>query len=90
MPGKLTATLFIIVVLLIGGWYVIAYQSPGSSGLVVPSMSGVYQQTPSPSPAPLPAQPAYNPPKTFKFDAGTDLKAELDSINPQVLGSDFE
>ncbi len=30
-----------------------------------------------------------NPPKTFKFDASTDLKKELDSVNPQVLDSDF-
>lgn len=29
-------------------------------------------------------------PKTFQFDASTDLKKELDSINPQVLDSDFE
>lgn len=29
-------------------------------------------------------------PKTFKFNSSTDLKKELESINPQVLDSDFE
>ena len=29
-------------------------------------------------------------PKQYKFDSSTDLKKELDSINPQVLESDFE
>lgn len=29
-------------------------------------------------------------PKTFKFDASTNLKKELENINPQVLDSDFE
>ncbi len=90
MPSKLTATLFIIVVLLIGGWYMVARVNPGSFGLVVPSLSGAYQQTPSPSPVYEPAQPAYNPPKDFKFDSSTDLKQELEKVNPQVLDSDFE
>ena len=31
-----------------------------------------------------------NAPKTFKFDSSTDLKAELESVNPQILDSDFE
>lgn len=31
-----------------------------------------------------------NAPKTYNFDSSTDLKQELDSINPQVLDSDFE
>lgn len=29
-------------------------------------------------------------PKTFKFYRNTDLKKELESINPEVLDSDFE
>ena len=31
-----------------------------------------------------------NAPKQYNFDSSTDLKKELDSINPQVLDSDFE
>ncbi len=37
------------------------------------------------TPAPTP-----NSPKTFNFDSTTDLKVELEKVNPQVLDSDFE
>lgn len=33
--------------------------------------------------------PTPNAPPTFKFDSSTDLQKELDSVNPQVLDSDF-
>lgn len=39
------------------------------------------------TPSPI---PALNMPKTFKFDGKTDLKQELNKVNPQVLDSDFE
>lgn len=29
------------------------------------------------------------PPKQYQFDSSTDLKKELESINPQVLEADF-
>lgn len=41
------------------------------------------------APSPTPA-PTSNTPKTFQFDSSTDLKGELEKINPQVLDSDFE
>ncbi len=43
--------------------------------------------TSTPTPMPL-ASP--NAPKTFQFDSSTDLKAELEKVNPQILDSDFE
>lgn len=38
-----------------------------------------------------PASPntTLNAPATFNFDSSTDLKKELNSINPQILDSDF-
>lgn len=45
--------------------------------------------TPS-SPNPIPTPTPGPRPKTFIFDSSTDLKKELESINPQVLDSDFE
>lgn len=30
-----------------------------------------------------------NAPKTYSFDSSTDLKAELEKVNPQILDSDF-
>lgn len=44
---------------------------------------------PSPVPTDTPV-PTPNAPKTFKFDSTTDLKLELEKVNPQVLDSDFE
>lgn len=61
------------------------------SKLVSPTLEKVFGQkvqkvvaTPSPTPAPP------QTPKTFKFDSSTDLKMELEKVNPQVLDSDFE
>lgn len=34
--------------------------------------------------------PSPNSPKTFKFDQSTDLKKELETIDPKVLDSDLE
>ncbi len=46
----------------------------------------VNPQTPAPSETPAPP----SAPKTFKFDNSTDLKVELEKVNPQILDSDFE
>lgn len=51
------------------------------SNLVAPNS----RSTPTPSLAPAPPQT----PKTFKFDSSTDLKAEWEKVNPQILDSDF-
>lgn len=45
--------------------------------------------TPESSPTTIPSATP-NIPKTYNFDSSTDLKKELESINPQVLDSDFE
>ena len=47
--------------------------------------SSLIQQTPTSTPV-----PTLNAPKTFQFDSSTDLKMELDKVNPQILDSDFE
>lgn len=44
----------------------------------------------SKSPLPLPSASTYNPPKQIQYDSSTDLKKELDSVNPQVLDIDFQ
>lgn len=54
--------------------------------LTSPNLGRLKNVSVSPTPTPLPPQA----PKTFKFDSSTDLKQELEKINPQVLDSDFE
>jgi len=52
--------------------------------VINPRLGWQYQPTPTPVPATTP-----NAPKTFQFDSSTDLKAELEKVNPQILDSDF-
>lgn len=41
-------------------------------------------------PTPTVPAPTPNAPKTFSFDSSTDLKVELEKVNPQILDSDFD
>lgn len=43
---------------------------------------------PTLAPTTTPAPPVA--PTTFQFDGSTDLEAELEKVNPEVLDSDFE
>lgn len=65
----------------------LAKLSPGGweAKMTSPFAGRVETTTPAPTPVPTP-----NAPKTFKFDGSTDLKMELDKVNPEVLDSDFE
>ena len=55
--------------------------SPGFNPL------GVSGQKTDPTPS---SSPNIKAPKEFKFDATTDLKTELEKVNPEVLDNDFE
>lgn len=52
------------------------------------SESNLTSSIPTPIPIPTPAPPVA--PKTFQFDSLTDLQAELEKVNPQIMDSDFE
>ena len=52
------------------------------------SPMGYQNQKPNAASTPTPIPP--NAPKTFSFDSSTDLKMELEKVNPQILDSDFE
>lgn len=81
---KKPSILTIILILLLGAIILIFTPSRWKSNLISPMGQKPQVMTVSPTPMPTPNQP-----KTFKFDRSTDLKAELDKINPQVLDSDF-
>lgn len=73
----------ILLVVMLTILYTIVYvfvTSKREDGLVGPK-----QTSPTSAPVSTP-----NAPKTFKFDSSTDLKAELEKVNPEVLESDFE
>lgn len=83
MKGK--PTLFIIAAVLIIIFAVILVSTNKKDAKWESPFSGITQRT-SPTQTPIPSPT----PKTFNFDSSTDLKQELETINPQVLDSDFE
>lgn len=83
MIKKATLFIFIMGVILIIFFGVILISSNKNDGKIWSPFSKPNQ---SPSPTPVPP----NAPKTFQYDSSTDLKKELENINPQVLDSDFE
>lgn len=75
-----TGVIILAVVWLLGGKKETGFMGPGFIQQITHS-----QSTPTPTPVATP-----NAPKTFQFDSLTDLKKELEKVNPQVLDSDFE
>lgn len=61
-----------------------------SNNLNSPGFTKIFTKTAisKPTPEPTPATPVA--PTTFQFSQTTDLKSELDKVNPEVLDSDFE
>lgn len=79
----ITASLIIILVMIV--LFFLRPYINNVGNLISPGFSS---NKPASSPTPTPVAP--NAPKTFKFDSATDLEAELEKVNPQVLDSDFE
>lgn len=75
--------LLLIVVVLLTIKFVF-HGNGNNSSLLSPLVKKVTQPAFSPKPTPTP-----NVPQTINFDSSTDLKKELDNVNPQVLDSDF-
>lgn len=71
--------ILLIVILLI----VVLGLKRGNFGLITPNFNPTSKQTEVPNATP-------DSPKQYNFDSSTDLKMELESINPQILDSDFE
>ena len=98
MRKLIVATLFIIVLAALI-WFRFAPASRGETprwevkqgSLVSPNLVQTIFSKPKPTPSPSPKiSRASLRVKTFKFDSSTDLKKELDSVNPQILDSDFQ
>lgn len=74
----------IVVLSVIVFWLFTKYSIKTSKTLVSPETEqAVNEQTPQPSTF------SYNPPKEVKYDSSTNLKQVLETVNPQVLDSDF-
>ena len=82
MNKKIPVIILIAVVILI--WFLTTNKKDGN--LASPGSKNKNAQVTS-TPAPLATPQA---PKSFQFDASTNLEAELEKVNPEVLDSDFE
>lgn len=77
MSRKKTAAIFLLI-LAVAIWLV---GSRGNQNRLI---------SPKATAAPA-AQPSlYNPPEEVSYDSSTDLKKELEGINPEVLDEDFD
>ncbi len=75
----------VIGVLVLGVGFTITRDEKGA--LTTPGIGSADKKISS-TPEPTVAPP--NAPKTFQYDSSTDLEAELDQIDPQIIDSDFE
>lgn len=81
---KTSYIIIIVIVLALAILLVISVTHPmWNSELVSPNLVSLFLGKPKPTPS------SASGPKTFKFDSQTDLKKELDSVNTEVLDSDF-
>lgn len=85
MKNKFLLVVILTILAMIVVYFVISKREDGMVGPKLIQQVTRQQDSPTASPSPTP-----NTPKTFQFDSSTDLKAELEKVNPQVLDSDFE
>lgn len=78
--NKQKLTIVIILFLVVAVFIFVKSTANKNKSLINPGLS-----TPSPA-----ASSSYNPPEHVQYDSSTDLKKELESINPQVSEGDFE
>lgn len=81
MKTKITITIIIIIAVITIIFFLGRQQNSGS--LISPA--GFLQKS-----TPVPTAFTNQTPTIFQFDSSTDLKMELEKVNPQILDSDFE
>lgn len=80
--------LFLVVTVL---FTIVKYTVNGNGTLISPVVRKVFNLPTAVSlSTPIPQTPSYNPPAEIKYDSSTDLKKELDSVDPKVLDEDFQ
>lgn len=83
----------VVLVIILGGLVLIIVNAFGKkeiAGLVGSNFQQIVKSKPVQSSSPVSETPAYNPPKAINYGPGTDLQGELDSVDPEILDSDFK
>ncbi len=81
MKSNLHIILVVIAAVIISAWAL--FTKTTSSGLASPFAAVQILAPPTPTPSPSPTPIEYN------FDKSTDLKTQLNSVNPEIKDSDF-
>lgn len=79
-------TIWLIVILIALGGLGYWYFNKGNNEIISPKIGSEISDKKTESSDPQAGQKV---PKEFKFEASTDLKEELENVNPEVLDSDF-
>lgn len=89
MRNKLvTVALLLILIGILSLLGIFVFKKPNAQGLINPAGRTIIQQITNQKITPTLIQTPT--PIKFNFNESTDLESELDSINPEVLDSDFE
>lgn len=89
MKTKLIISVIVVFLIAFLGSIVVKSKVKNQN-LISPNFVSFFNKTQQPSPATLGEAENINPPAEFKFDSNTNLKGELDTINPQVAEDDFQ
>ncbi|MDO8576861.1 MAG: hypothetical protein Q7R82_00810 [Candidatus Daviesbacteria bacterium] len=89
MNRKKIVMIIIVLLLVATVWIIMWVMGSKGGSLISPGLGEAVGNVVSQS-TPQPSVSTFNAPKEIKYGSATDLKQELDSINPQVLDSDFE
>ncbi|MCR4306202.1 MAG: hypothetical protein NUV73_03915 [Candidatus Daviesbacteria bacterium] len=83
MNKKILLILFLVILVIIVIFFGIRRSSTSLVSPAARQVSAEINNSPMPS-------TSSNQPKEIRYDSSTDLQKELDSVNPQVIDSDFE
>ena len=75
----------VVLLFLTALFTIVKYAINGNRTMVNPGASQAVNEQTSES-----SIPSYNPPREIKYDSSTDLKQELETVDPKVLDSDFQ
>ena len=79
--NKFTTIVIVLFLAVVALFTIVKYAINGNGSLISPTAS---LSTPPPQVS------SNNPPKEIQYSSATDLKKELETVNPQLMDEDFE
>ncbi len=89
MNRKKVVMVIIVLFLVVISWIIVQGVRGKGESLISPGVGKAVGSVVG-QPTPEPTVSSFNAPKEIKYSSATDLKQELDSIDPKVLDEDFQ